>query len=90
MVPSRAGIQTLSFGNFYWESGPWQSFWLFRAAHEKIQLIKRPLRRSQPRGAFSLSRTLRLGHQILHSIQAIHEAGFMHRDVKPVSTRTAG
>ncbi|XP_037079756.1 uncharacterized protein LOC119100747 [Pollicipes pollicipes] len=46
------------------------------------------LRRAQPRGAFSLSTTLRLGHQILHSIQAIHEAGFLHRDVKPSNFST--
>ncbi|XP_076057065.1 tau-tubulin kinase asator isoform X2 [Oratosquilla oratoria] len=41
------------------------------------------LRRAQPRGAFSLSTTLRLGHQILRAIEAIHEVGFLHRDVKP-------
>ncbi|CAN8000544.1 unnamed protein product, partial [Ixodes hexagonus] len=41
------------------------------------------LRRSQPRGAFSLSTTLRLGLQILRAIQSIHEVGFLHRDVKP-------
>jgi len=41
------------------------------------------LRRSQPRGAFSLSTTLRLGHQILRAIESIHEVGFLHRDVKP-------
>lgn len=43
------------------------------------------LRRSQPRGAFSLSTTLRLGLQILRAIQSIHEVGFLHRDVKPVT-----
>ncbi|ROT84597.1 hypothetical protein C7M84_022188 [Penaeus vannamei] len=41
------------------------------------------LRRAQPRGAFSLSTTLRLGHQILRAIEAIHEVGFLHRDIKP-------
>lgn len=41
------------------------------------------LRRAQPRGAFSLSTSLRLGLQILKAIESIHEVGFLHRDVKP-------
>ncbi|XP_052475545.1 tau-tubulin kinase 1-like isoform X1 [Carassius gibelio] len=41
------------------------------------------LRRSQPRGTFSMSTTLRLGKQILESIDAIHSVGFLHRDIKP-------
>ena len=43
------------------------------------------LRRSQPKGCFSLSTTLRLGAQILKGIEAIHDVGFLHRDIKPVS-----
>lgn len=42
------------------------------------------LRRSQPRGTFTMSTTLRLGKQILESIEAIHSVGFLHRDIKPV------
>ncbi|KAI5615856.1 tau-tubulin kinase 1 isoform X1, partial [Silurus asotus] len=41
------------------------------------------LRRSQPRGTFSMSTTLRLGKQILEAIEAIHSVGFLHRDIKP-------
>uniref|UniRef100_A0A452ISG2 Protein kinase domain-containing protein n=1 Tax=Gopherus agassizii TaxID=38772 RepID=A0A452ISG2_9SAUR len=37
------------------------------------------LRRSQSRGTFSMSTTLRLGRQILD----IHSVGFLHRDIKP-------
>lgn len=46
------------------------------------------LRRAQPRGAFSLSTSLRLGQQILKAIESIHEVGFLHRDIKPVSTKS--
>lgn len=46
------------------------------------------LRRAQPRGAFSLSTTLRLGLQILKAIESIHSVGFLHRDIKPVSFDT--
>ena len=45
------------------------------------------LRRSQPRGCFSISTTLRLGIQILCSIEYIHSVGFLHRDIKPVSPK---
>ncbi|CAL1544421.1 unnamed protein product [Lymnaea stagnalis] len=41
------------------------------------------LRRSQARGCFSLSTTLRLASQILYAIGAIHDVGFLHRDIKP-------
>ncbi|CAB1344766.1 unnamed protein product [Coregonus sp. 'balchen'] len=37
----------------------------------------------QPRGTFTMSTTLRLGKQILESIEAIHSVGFLHRDIKP-------
>lgn len=41
------------------------------------------LRRSQPRGYFSLSTSLRLTKQILESIETLHSIGFLHRDIKP-------
>ncbi|CAD5118997.1 unnamed protein product [Dimorphilus gyrociliatus] len=41
------------------------------------------LRRSRPRGAFSLSTTIRLSYQIIQCIKTIHEVGFLHRDIKP-------
>ncbi|KAG8536376.1 hypothetical protein GDO81_026497, partial [Engystomops pustulosus] len=44
------------------------------------------LRRSQSRGTFSVSTMLRLGRQILEAIESIHSVGFLHRDIKPVST----
>ncbi|CAB4009466.1 tau-tubulin kinase 1-like [Paramuricea clavata] len=44
------------------------------------------LRREQPRAIFSHGTLLRLAYQILQSIEAIHAAGFLHRDIKPVSS----
>ncbi|KAM6180495.1 tau-tubulin kinase 2 [Erethizon dorsatum] len=41
------------------------------------------MRRSQARGTFTISTTLRLGRQILESIESIHSVGFLHRDIKP-------
>ncbi|XP_058521967.1 tau-tubulin kinase 2 isoform X2 [Ochotona princeps] len=41
------------------------------------------LRRSQVRGTFTIGTTLRLGRQILESIESIHSVGFLHRDIKP-------
>ncbi|XP_074471339.1 tau-tubulin kinase 2b [Sebastes fasciatus] len=41
------------------------------------------LRRTMARGTFSVSTTLRLGKQILESIESIHSVGFLHRDIKP-------
>lgn len=35
-----------------------------------------------------MSTTLRLGKQILESIEAIHSVGFLHRDIKPVGHHT--
>ena len=45
------------------------------------------LRRSQPRGCFTVGTTVRLGMQILRGIEAIHSVGFLHRDIKPVSDK---
>ncbi|VDN08836.1 unnamed protein product [Dibothriocephalus latus] len=41
------------------------------------------LRRSSPRGYFSLSTTVRIGRQVLTAIENIHAIGFLHRDIEP-------
>lgn len=41
------------------------------------------LRRSRAYGRFSLSTAIRLGKQMLGAIQDVHNAGFVHRDIKP-------
>lgn len=41
------------------------------------------LRRSRPKGTFSLSTAIRLSYQIIQCIRSIHEVGFLHRDIKP-------
>ena len=41
------------------------------------------LRRQQKRLRFSLGTALRFGLQALHSLETMHEVGFIHRDVKP-------
>ena len=49
------------------------------------------LRRAQPRGAFSLSTTLRLGQQILKGIEAIHDVvSWLHQILNYMSYRAAG
>lgn len=55
-----------------------------------MELVGRNLaemRRSQTKGVFSPSTTFRLGMQMLKAIQNVHEIGFLHRDIKPVSCR---
>lgn len=41
------------------------------------------LRRRQPGGFFSISTTFRIGIQMLKAIEAVHNLGYLHRDVKP-------
>ncbi|EFC38649.1 predicted protein [Naegleria gruberi] len=41
------------------------------------------LRKRTPRGAFSMSTTLRLGIQMIESLEGVHKLGYIHRDVKP-------
>ena len=41
------------------------------------------LRKKQPSQKFSLSTMLRIGIQVVEAVRAIHNCGFLHRDVKP-------
>ncbi len=47
------------------------------------------LRKRTPRynGSFSMSTTLRLGIQMIDSLEGVHKLGYIHRDVKPVSIK---
>lgn len=42
------------------------------------------LRRKMPGNQFSLVTTALLGKQMIRAIQLLHEAGYLHRDIKPV------
>lgn len=46
------------------------------------------LRREVSGGTFSIGTILRITKQIILSIKNIHKAGFLHRDIKPVSKIT--
>jgi len=41
------------------------------------------LRRRQPDGKFSLGSSLKLAMQMLKALEAVHDLGYIHRDVKP-------
>ena len=43
------------------------------------------LRRKRPDHTFSVATTSLLAHQMLDAIESVHEHGYLHRDIKPVS-----
>jgi serine/threonine protein kinase len=43
------------------------------------------IRKKQPGGKFSLATSALLSKQMLIAIEALHDQGYLHRDVKPVS-----
>ncbi|KAL0482617.1 tau-tubulin kinase [Acrasis kona] len=48
------------------------------------------LRKRTPRynGSFSMNTTVRLGIQMIESLEGVHKLGYIHRDVKPVNHET--
>ena len=47
-----------------------------------IAVVLYRLRRRRKDGKFTLPTILRFGIQAVRSIQAVHEVGFLHRDIK--------
>jgi serine/threonine protein kinase len=43
------------------------------------------LRRKQPDHRFSLTTTALLAIQTIRSVKEVHDRGYLHRDIKPVS-----
>lgn len=41
------------------------------------------IRKKMPRGCFSMCTTLKLGIQMIESLEGVHKLGYIHRDVKP-------
>lgn len=59
------------------------NFMVMELLGDNLSELRRRQYDYQPDGRFSLGTTVKLGVQMMRALEAVHELGYLHRDVKP-------